>query len=83
MSAKANAQSHARRWAEAACIGADPDLFFPGKGRNDDCAEAKAICAGCPVRDECLEAGMSQDFGIWGGTTERERRRLRRLRAAS
>lgn len=72
-------------WArKAACSGADPDLFFPRLG-NDAKAQARAakeICAGCPVRVECLEYALvtPQKHGVWGGTTEKERIRIRRAR---
>lgn len=58
----------------------EPDLWFLDVGRSS--APAKAICAACPVRDECLEHALrvNEKHGIWGGTTEKERRRLRRLR---
>jgi Transcription factor WhiB/Helix-turn-helix domain len=51
----------------AACLGADPELFFPSEG--DDGAEAKAICAACPVRPECydLACANGEEAGIWGG----------------
>lgn len=67
----------------AACAGVDPDLFFPSRGAST--REAKAVCAGCPVRSDCLEAAMAggEKFGIWGGMSERERRRLRRERRAT
>lgn len=66
--------------AFGACRGADPDLFFPAQGESLD--PAKQICAECVVRDECLEYALEQRerFGVWGGTSERERRRLRRRR---
>ena len=67
-------------WYErAACIEADADCFFPEKGGST--REAKRICAECEVRTECLAYALANDerFGIWGGTSERERRRLRRL----
>ena len=69
-------------WADFAnCVGVDPDLFFPERGQ--DVSEAKQICAACIVRSECLEYALAEGkkFGIWGGLTERERRRLRRERA--
>jgi WhiB family transcriptional regulator, redox-sensing transcriptional regulator len=69
-------------WQEyAACRGVDPELFFPARG--GDTATPKAICAGCPVRLDCLEYAMSppvEKFGIWGGVSERERRRIRSQR---
>ena len=71
-----------RRWQERAnCIGVDPDLFFPERGAST--REAKAVCRGCEVRDDCLEYALAngEKFGIWGGLSERERRRVRRQRA--
>lgn len=68
--------------ARANCIGVDPDIFFPERGASTK--EAKGICTACEVRPDCLEYALenSEKFGIWGGTSERERRRLRRQRAA-
>lgn len=66
-------------WQERAlCAQTDPEAFFPEKGGST--REAKRICAGCEVRAECLEYALAQDerFGIWGGLSERERRRIRR-----
>lgn len=59
------------------CRQADPDLFFPEKGGST--RNAKQICAKCPVRRQCLEYAMATDqpFGVWGGLSEGERRRLR------
>ncbi|HWW54794.1 MAG TPA: WhiB family transcriptional regulator [Acidimicrobiales bacterium] len=68
-------------WREdAACRGADLDLFFPVS--DDDAGPAKSICATCPVRDDCLEWSLAtrQEDGIFGGLTPTERRRLRRRR---
>jgi WhiB family transcriptional regulator, redox-sensing transcriptional regulator len=66
-------------FAEAKCLNADPDVFFPEKGGST--REAKRICGECPVRAECLEYALESDerFGIWGGMSERERRKLKRL----
>jgi WhiB family transcriptional regulator, redox-sensing transcriptional regulator len=66
--------------AQAACLGCDPDLFFPSRGES--CVEAKAVCRVCPVRVECLEFALAtgEAHGIWGGASERERRRIRRQR---
>ena len=67
--------------AQAACKNiSQPDIFFPGRGESS--APAKAICAGCPVRAECLDYALShgERVGIWGGTSERERRRMRSRR---
>jgi WhiB family redox-sensing transcriptional regulator len=66
-------------WQERAlCAETDPEAFFPEKGGST--REAKKICTGCEVRAECLEYALANDerFGIWGGLSERERRRLRR-----
>jgi WhiB family redox-sensing transcriptional regulator len=66
-------------WQERAlCSQTDPEAFFPEKGGST--REAKRICVGCEVRDECLEYALEHDerFGIWGGLSERERRRLKR-----
>ncbi|MEI8126424.1 MAG: WhiB family transcriptional regulator [Actinomycetota bacterium] len=71
-----------RGWqARANCMGVDPDLFFPERGAST--REAKEVCKGCVVRDDCLEFALDngEKFGIWGGMSERERRRLRRARA--
>ena len=59
------------------CAETDPEAFFPEKGGST--REAKRVCAGCPVRLQCLEYALDNDerFGIWGGLSERERRRLR------
>lgn len=67
--------------AYANCLGVDPDLFFPERGAST--REAKAVCSRCVVRTECLEYALNnaEKFGIWGGLSERERRRIRKLRA--
>lgn len=69
--------------ADAACLHADPDLFFPigtaGPGsRQVD--KARRVCHSCPVRHPCLTWALDEGItsGIWGGTTEEERRALRR-----
>jgi WhiB family transcriptional regulator, redox-sensing transcriptional regulator len=63
----------------ALCAETDPEAFFPEKGGST--REAKRVCSGCEVRAECLEFALANDerFGIWGGLSERERRRLKRL----
>lgn len=66
-------------WQERAlCAQTDPEAFFPEKGGST--REAKRICLGCEVRAECLEYALthSERFGIWGGLSERERRKLTR-----
>jgi WhiB family redox-sensing transcriptional regulator len=70
-----------RTWqSRANCMGVDPDLFFPERGSST--REAKEVCRGCVVRDDCLEFAIAngEKFGIWGGMSERERRRVRRAR---
>ncbi|MDQ5914013.1 MAG: WhiB family transcriptional regulator, redox-sensing transcriptional regulator [Patescibacteria group bacterium] len=65
------------------CLGVDPDLFFPERGAST--REAKEVCKGCVVRGDCLEYALSngEKFGIWGGLSERERRRIRKQRAVA
>jgi WhiB family transcriptional regulator, redox-sensing transcriptional regulator len=68
-----------RPWAVfAACRGADSDLFFPLS--KDHEMQAVTICGTCPVLDDCLDYAVEagERFGVWGGTTERQRRRLLR-----
>ena len=85
------ATGSAQNWrSAAACRLADPDLFFPVSATGPAAAQiarAKAICAGCGVRRECLEFALTreQNYGIWGGTTadDRQRDRRRRRRAAA
>lgn len=77
-----------RPWVRGAlCMGADPEVFFPdgtGAPALRDESRAKAICAACPVRRDCLDwaLGVGEADGIWGGTTPHERRLLRRGRTA-
>jgi WhiB family redox-sensing transcriptional regulator len=64
---------------DALCPQVSQDLFFPEKGKRVD--DAKSVCRDCPVTDKCLQLALSIPggvYGIWGGTTEAERRRLRR-----
>jgi WhiB family redox-sensing transcriptional regulator len=65
----------------ANCRGVDPELFFPARGAST--GEAKEVCRGCVVRIECLDYAVAanEKQGIWGGLSERERRRVRRARA--
>ena len=67
------------QWQDRArCAQTDPEAFFPEKGGST--REAKKIYLGCEVRHECLDYALAHDerFGIWGGLSERERRRLKR-----
>jgi WhiB family redox-sensing transcriptional regulator len=69
-------------WQERAlCAQTDPEAFFPEKGGST--REAKRVCEACDVRAECLEYALANDerFGIWGGYSERERRRLKQRRS--
>lgn len=70
----------------SACRDEDPEMFFPAPRSLTmfvQLARAKAVCGGCPVSDECLRYALAtgQDYGVWGGTSEEERKIiLRRLR---
>ena len=73
---------HIEEWQDRAlCAETDPEAFFPEKGGST--RDAKRICAACEVKQECLEYALANDerFGIWGGLSERERRRLKAGRA--
>lgn len=73
---------HDEPWKEQAlCAQTDPEAFFPDKGGST--RSAKQTCAGCLVREECLEAALARDerFGIWGGLSERDRRKIKHQRA--
>lgn len=66
-------------WQQRAlCAQTDPEAFFPEKGGST--RDAKKVCVGCDVRSECLEYALMHDerFGIWGGLSERERRKLKK-----
>ncbi|GAA5150680.1 hypothetical protein GCM10023321_16440 [Pseudonocardia eucalypti] len=72
-------EDEAPEWQDRAlCAETDPEAFFPEKGGST--REAKRICSGCEVRSECLEYALANDerFGIWGGLSERERRKLKK-----
>ncbi|NJC21750.1 WhiB family redox-sensing transcriptional regulator [Arthrobacter pigmenti] len=64
--------------ADALCAQTDPEAFFPEKGGST--RDAKKVCGSCNVKAQCLEYALANDerFGIWGGLSERERRRLRK-----
>lgn len=63
-------------WDQAACLSADPEVFFPEKGGSTD--EAKRICARCALQRMCLTYALIHEerFGVWGGFSERERRSM-------
>jgi WhiB family redox-sensing transcriptional regulator len=67
----------------AACRGLEPEVFYPTSEEQTE--EAKAICRGCPVREPCLDYALDnrERDGVWGGATERERRRMIRQRRKS
>lgn len=64
--------------ADALCAQTDPEAFFPEKGGST--RDAKRICTGCEVKAQCLDYALKNDerFGIWGGLSERERRKLKK-----
>ena len=66
--------------ASGNCLGVDPELFFPERGASTE--DAKAVCRACVVREECLTYALEhcERHGIWGGLSERERRRIRKQR---
>jgi WhiB family transcriptional regulator, redox-sensing transcriptional regulator len=73
------AEGDALSWqADSLCAQTDPEAFFPEKGGST--RDAKKICGSCEVRTQCLQYALANDerFGIWGGLSERERRKLRR-----
>ena len=67
-------------FTDALCAQVDQDGFYPDKGGST--ANAKATCARCVVREQCLEYALANDerYGIWGGTSEGDRRKIRRAR---
>jgi WhiB family transcriptional regulator, redox-sensing transcriptional regulator len=70
-----------QQWrSKAACQGLDPEIFYPLD--DDEAQEAKTVCSTCTVRESCLEhaLGYREKEGVWGGATERERRRIIRQR---
>lgn len=69
----------------AACRGVDVSIFYPETDDDVEAEAAKAVCDVCPVREACLEHALAQREreGIWGGATERERRRILRQRRKS
>lgn len=68
--------------ADGLCADRPPSLFFPSDGVGVDVA--RKVCADCPVKAQCLEYAIENriDHGVWGGTSERERRRIHKRRAA-
>lgn len=68
---------------DAACAGMDTNLFYPERG--EDNAQAVAVCRDCPVREQCLDHAVrnGETYGVWGGLSGKQRRRLRRDRRAA
>ncbi|MEO9223369.1 MAG: WhiB family transcriptional regulator [Acidimicrobiales bacterium] len=66
----------------AACSGLDPAIFYPNSEYEEEAEPAKAVCEACPVRKDCLEYALDvrEKDGVWGGATEKERRRIIRQR---
>ncbi len=80
----AQTQRSLENWRQqSACRDLDTNIFFPAA--DGQAGPAKAVCASCPVQQECLEYALAtrQDDGVWGGLDETERRRLRRRRQAA
>jgi WhiB family redox-sensing transcriptional regulator len=76
-----NDQNPTLVWRQrAACRGVDPDIFYPVS--EEEAEEARAVCHACPVLEACLEWALAnrERDGVWGGATERERRRIIRQR---
>ena len=71
--------------AKAACRGLEPSIFFPDPDDDTAADPAKEVCDGCGVKELCLEhaLGFREREGVWGGATERERRRIIRQRRRS
>jgi WhiB family redox-sensing transcriptional regulator len=73
-------------WREVgACKGLEPEVFYPDPDDETEAAVAKAVCTTCSVRVACLEYALNhrEKEGVWGGATERERRRIVRQRRRS
>ncbi len=84
MQSRPDVETTETSWQRLAnCLGVDPDLFFPERGAST--REAKEVCRGCVVREDCLDHAVAngEKFGIWGGLSERERRRVRRARGGA
>ena len=84
MSAETNPVFERRDWmADAACRGMDPNIFHPVRGENT--GRLRAVCNDCPVIEPCRTLALADPslYGFWGGTGQRERQRIRTLRAVS
>jgi WhiB family redox-sensing transcriptional regulator len=67
---------------QAACRGLDPAIFYPASDDDEESEAAQSVCAQCTVREACLEFALAvrEKQGVWGGCTERDRRRIVRQR---
>lgn len=65
-------------WEHAACKGMDTNLFYPSEHDNKTLRAALDVCAVCPVQEECLQAGLLEEHGVWGGMSINARERLKR-----
>lgn len=73
----------AMEWIDKArCREVGTDIFYPDPSDPLTVIRAKKVCASCEVQAECLDLGIAETYGIWGGTTENERRQLRKQRKA-
>lgn len=78
--------THELEWRMlGACRGLDAGIFYPDEGDDDAAEAAKSVCQQCGVREVCLEHALAhrEKVGVWGGATERERRRIIRQRRRS
>lgn len=74
-------KQHLMHWThQAACKGLDPSMFFPKTGEMNVLRAAQSVCKTCSVKQNCLNDNLYEEFGVWGGTSERERRAIRRQR---
>lgn len=76
--------ANSQPWMEdGVCNQTDPEVFFPERGNSN--RDAKRVCMGCPVREQCLEYALEnvERYGVWGGLSERQRRPLLAAREAA
>ena len=66
-------------WSAYTDVPHDPETFFPKRMEGGQCAPAKSLCQQCPVRTQCLTAGMRESTGVWGGLSEKERRTAQKM----
>lgn len=78
-----NHEGYTQVMEKANCIGIDPNIFFPEQYDWKAMNVAKAICEECVVKTVCLEDNLNETIGVFGGTSARERLRIRSSRAGS